>query len=64
MAGSTPPPTMQTLLSLTYLAVIYSLLLTLTTGGRVIAAKITESIKAKADYAMAKAEKKTAALLE
>lgn len=55
---------MQTLLRLTYLAVIYSLLLTLTTGGRVIAAKITESIKAKADYAMAKAEKKTAALLE
>ena len=140
MAGSTPPPTMQTLLRLTYLAVIYGLLLTLaraaersspyfqvvgnrdsvadealplksssakvsidgtiarvhltqryansgrvpmeaiyvfpastraavhgmtlTTGGRVIAAKITESIKAKSDYATAKAEKKTAALLE
>ncbi len=38
--------------------------MTLTTGGRVIAAKITESIKAKTDYATAKAEKKTAALLE
>ena len=38
--------------------------MTLTTGGRVIAAKITESIKAKAEYATAKAEKKTAALLE
>ena len=38
--------------------------MTLTTGGRVIAAKITESVKAKSEYATAKAEKKTAALLE
>ncbi len=38
--------------------------MTLTTGGRVIAARIRESAKAKAEYATAKAEKKTAALLE
>lgn len=38
--------------------------MTLTTGGRVIAARIKESAKAKAEYATAKAEKKTAALLE
>ena len=38
--------------------------MTLTTGGRVIAARIKESAKAKAEYETAKAEKKTAALLE
>jgi Ca-activated chloride channel family protein len=38
--------------------------MTLKTGGRVIAARIKESAKAKAEYAAAKAEKKTAALLE
>lgn len=38
--------------------------MTLTTGGRVIAAKIQESVKAKAEYETAKTEKKTAALLE
>jgi Ca-activated chloride channel family protein len=38
--------------------------MTLTTAGRVIAARIKESVKAKAEYATAKAEKKTAALLE
>ena len=38
--------------------------MTLSTGGRVIAARIKESVKAKAEYASAKAEKKTAALLE
>ena len=38
--------------------------MTLTTGGRVIAARIQESVKAKAEYLAAKAEKKTAALLE
>lgn len=38
--------------------------MTLTTGGRVIAARIRESVKAKAEYQKAKAEKKTAALLE
>jgi Ca-activated chloride channel homolog len=38
--------------------------MTLTTGGRVIAARIKESVKAKAEYAVAKAGKKTAALLE
>lgn len=38
--------------------------MTLTTGGRVIAARIRESAKAKVEYAAAKAEKKTAALLE
>jgi Ca-activated chloride channel family protein len=38
--------------------------MTLNTGGRVITAKIAESVKAKADYQTAKAEKKTAALLE
>jgi Ca-activated chloride channel family protein len=38
--------------------------MTLTTGGRVIAARVKESVKAKAEYEMAKAEKKTAALLE
>ncbi|MES2923916.1 MAG: VIT and VWA domain-containing protein [Verrucomicrobiota bacterium] len=38
--------------------------MTLTTGGRVIAARIKESVKAKAEYAVAKLEKKTAALLE
>ena len=36
----------------------------LTTGGRVIAARVTESVKAKRDYAAAKSDKKTAALLE
>lgn len=38
--------------------------MTLTTGGRVIAAKIGEKVKAKAEYEQAKAQKKTAALLE
>lgn len=38
--------------------------MTLTTGGRVIAARVKESVKAKAEYQTAKAEKKTAALLE
>jgi Ca-activated chloride channel family protein len=38
--------------------------MTLATGGRMIAARVKESIKAKAEYATAKAEKKTAALLE
>jgi Ca-activated chloride channel homolog len=38
--------------------------MTLTTGGRVIAARIKESVKAKTEYETAKAEKKTAALLE
>lgn len=38
--------------------------MTLSTGGRVIAARIRESVKAKAEYETAKAEKKTAALLE
>lgn len=38
--------------------------MTLKTGGRVIAARIKESAKAKSEYAAAKAEKKTAALLE
>ena len=38
--------------------------MTLTTGGRVIAARIQESVKAKAAYEVAKAQKKTAALLE
>ena len=38
--------------------------MTLTTGGRVIAARIQESVKAKAEYLAAKAQKKTAALLE
>jgi Ca-activated chloride channel family protein len=38
--------------------------MTLTTGGRVIASRIRESAKAKAEYQTAKAEKKTAALLE
>ena len=38
--------------------------MTLTTGGRVIAARVKESVKAKAEYETAKAEKKTAALLE
>ena len=38
--------------------------MTLTTGGRVIAARIKESVKAKAEYETAKSEKKTAALLE
>lgn len=38
--------------------------MTLTTGGRVIAARIKESVKAKTEYEAAKAEKKTAALLE
>ena len=38
--------------------------MTLSTGGRVIAARIKESVKAKAEYETAKAEKKTAALLE
>lgn len=38
--------------------------MTLTTDGRVIAARIRESAKAKAEYETAKAEKKTAALLE
>ncbi len=38
--------------------------MTITTGGRVTVARIKESVKAKAEYATAKAEKKTAALLE
>lgn len=38
--------------------------MTMTTGGRVIAARIRESVKAKAEYEAAKVEKKTAALLE
>lgn len=38
--------------------------MTLKTGGRVIAAQVKESVKAKAGYETAKAEKKTAALLE
>lgn len=38
--------------------------MTLTTGGRVIAARIKESVKAKTEYETAKSEKKTAALLE
>jgi Ca-activated chloride channel homolog len=38
--------------------------MTLTSGGRVIAARIRESAKARAEYETAKAEKKTAALLE
>jgi Ca-activated chloride channel family protein len=38
--------------------------MTLTSGGRVITARIRESAKAKAEYETAKAEKKTAALLE
>ncbi|RYD32150.1 MAG: trypsin, partial [Verrucomicrobiaceae bacterium] len=38
--------------------------MTLSTGGRVIAARIRESVKAKLEYETAKAEKKTAALLE
>ena len=38
--------------------------MTLKTGDRVIAARVKESVKAKAEYAVAKAEKKTAALLE
>lgn len=38
--------------------------MTLTSGGRVIAARIRESANAKAEYETAKAEKKTAALLE
>lgn len=38
--------------------------MTLSTGGRVIVAKIQESAKAKTEYETAKAEKKTAALLE
>ena len=38
--------------------------MTLATGGRVIAARVKESVKAKAEYETAKAEKKTAALLE
>lgn len=38
--------------------------MTLTSGGRVIAARIREKAKAKAEYETAKAEKKTAALLE
>ena len=38
--------------------------MTLTTGGRVIAARIRESAKARAEYETAKSEKKTAALLE
>jgi Ca-activated chloride channel family protein len=38
--------------------------MTLTTGGRVIASRIRESARAKAEYQTAKAEKKTAALLE
>ncbi len=38
--------------------------MTLRTGGRVIAARIQESVKAKAEYLAAKAQKKTAALLE
>ncbi|RYD19594.1 MAG: VWA domain-containing protein, partial [Verrucomicrobiaceae bacterium] len=38
--------------------------MTLSSGGRVIAARIRESVKAKEEYQVAKAEKKTAALLE
>lgn len=38
--------------------------MTLTNGGRTIAARIAESAKAKPDYETAKSEKKTAALLE
>jgi Ca-activated chloride channel family protein len=38
--------------------------MTLTTSGRVITARIKESVKAKAEYETAKSEKKTAALLE
>ena len=38
--------------------------MTLTSGGRVIASRIRESAKARAEYETAKAEKKTAALLE
>jgi Ca-activated chloride channel homolog len=38
--------------------------MTLTSGGRVITARIRESAKAKAEYETAKSEKKTAALLE
>lgn len=38
--------------------------MTLTTGGRVIAAKIGEKVKAKANYEQAKSQNKTAALLE
>jgi len=38
--------------------------MTLKTGGRVIAARVKESVKAKAEHQTAKAEKKTAALLE
>ena len=38
--------------------------MTLTSGGRVIAARIRKSAKARAEYQAAKAEKKTAALLE
>lgn len=38
--------------------------MTLTTGGRVIAARVKESVKAKAEYETAKTQKKTAALLE
>jgi Ca-activated chloride channel family protein len=38
--------------------------MTLTTGGRVIASRIRETAKARAEYETAKAEKKTAALLE
>lgn len=38
--------------------------MTLSSGGRVIAARIRESVKAKAEYETAKAENKTAALLE
>jgi len=38
--------------------------MTLTTGGRVIAARIRETAKARAEYQTAKAEHKTAALLE
>lgn len=38
--------------------------MTLSSGGRVIAARIRESVKAKEEYQAAKAEKKTAALLE
>lgn len=38
--------------------------MTLSSGGRVIAARIRESVKAKEEYQAAKAEKKTSALLE
>jgi len=38
--------------------------MTLSTGGQVIAARIKESVKAKAEYETAKLEKKTAALLQ